>query len=1193
MAFLSLNKTHIAAGETFRLAFTDRDGNSGDTISYTISGTGITSAHFDSESSLTGTITLDSNGVGFKDFDTTADFPTGNEFVSVAFASTGYTGIALKVYSSFHYTTDEKIEQTDTFNDWRKKSNGLFARVDALEESKINFRSDTIIADGVNNGFYLDFTVSSSETALFDVNIDGITQNPLDSYTIETGSNQINFNEIPPVGASISVVHKYEIGSIAYTTTEDGSVAPQKLSVGAPSWNTSGDLNVIRDLHVGGELFVDNKSLQNIVNDVEVLENTTANIHLSNVFAGSVSYDLLSEDIQTSLGGNLSPGNYLGSIVALNDDLNDPTAHANKWYFVEGAEGLMTGANAPSSTIEDGGYIFSDGATWNVRGASPSNILDDSVSYNKLDNDLKRRADNFTARSPIVWAITDAYNRSPLYLDELGELQFTPKANTIGTDAILDGSITVAKLANDSVNKNAILDDSVSYNKLDNDLKRRADNLYSRGAVWAITDAYDRTPLYLDELGELQFTPKANTIGTDAIQDGSITTAKLADSFNPSNTKTLDSVALTKDVNTKLFSKGETGYTSIEGTIRTDWMSFPLYTSKRFEITNLDVDSVTIQKLLVRKKNAIPIGNHYMGDWDSSTGFHDTSNEWANNVNDVPKPATAVSPDDISFGSRFRDGYWWRIKNTSTINDVTYNENDILVYKALLAHTSTIISNPSTQLGWKVYPSNSLVRKAKQWDPNESPINPIDNFNFEYEGECVEIDENLTVDPNTGDYYRIGDLIVYQPNANSDIADFVVKRTYDITELGKDESMVVNGSPADYEYRPTTDTTDSFSFNFDYSFDYNVSLFEDVYSAINLYNEYTGITDTLSEINALSSVHGAKLNQNGRSICFYDKDEFNNTILHTFDTKERIVRVSDNRNVLVLGDSIANHFYSGVTSGINELDTENTMPARAFTNHGKGSYNSTHMLEAYKYYVEQNSDIASRILIMVGDWDDKFGRSHEVFSQIISMMTSQTRRYILTDYYRNQRILTYDTDLGRFTANNNRDINGERELFETYGNALEGTGSFVSYTEMTTKTPEALELMASRYDPQFPDFNNELEVVEEFGCLPFFVIKSSQNNEPTSNPNAFIGKFQGYLSNADVTPTGVTTDLHYYLTDSVQTRTIEGVVFSSMKTGSIIWYSASNGEWNVFTSNDLHPGGKVSSLIKQVYKRLFNERNWI
>ena len=268
MAFLSLNKTHIAAGETFRLTFTDRDGNSGDTVSYTISGTGITADHFDGETSLSGTVTLGANGIGFKDFDTTADFPTGDEFVSVAFASTGYNGIALKVYSSFHYTTDEKIEQTDTFNDWRKKSNGLFARVDALEESKVNFRSDTIIADGVNSEYTLNFDAASSDTALYDVNIDGITQNPLDAYTIDVDAGSIVFNEVPPVNASISVVFKYEIGSIAYTTTEDGSitsqklafgavtetkiddgvVVPSKLSTGGPSWDSSGNLTVTGEI---------------------------------------------------------------------------------------------------------------------------------------------------------------------------------------------------------------------------------------------------------------------------------------------------------------------------------------------------------------------------------------------------------------------------------------------------------------------------------------------------------------------------------------------------------------------------------------------------------------------------------------------------------------------------------------------------------------------------------------------------------------------------------------------------------------------------------------------------------------------------------------------------------------------------------------------------------------------------------
>jgi len=216
MAFLTLNKAYIAAGETFRLYITDPEGNVGDTLSYTLSGTDLIPANFIGESSLSGVVTLGNNNSGFKDFVTAANLPTGDEYMTLTVSSSGLNNISLNVYSVNHYLTPEnKIELGDTFDVWRKKTNGFIARLDTLQDSVSEIKSQTVIADGVNNEFTLNFSVTDLYTHLYEVNIDGITQNPDTSYTINDINNSIVFSEIPADSAEISIIHRFEISSVA------------------------------------------------------------------------------------------------------------------------------------------------------------------------------------------------------------------------------------------------------------------------------------------------------------------------------------------------------------------------------------------------------------------------------------------------------------------------------------------------------------------------------------------------------------------------------------------------------------------------------------------------------------------------------------------------------------------------------------------------------------------------------------------------------------------------------------------------------------------------------------------------------------------------------------------------------------------------------------------------------------------
>jgi len=216
MAFLTLNTSYIAAGETFRLIITDLEGNVGDTLSYTLSGTDLTPSNFVGESSLSGVVTLGNNKSGFKDFITSINLPTGEEYMTLTVSSPGMNNIYLKIYSVNHYLTPKtKIALGDTFDVWRKKTNGFIARLDTLEDSVSEIKSQTVIADGINSEYTLNFPVTGLDTNFYDVNIDGIAQNPNLAYTINDVNNSIVFSEVPSEGASISIIHKYEISNIA------------------------------------------------------------------------------------------------------------------------------------------------------------------------------------------------------------------------------------------------------------------------------------------------------------------------------------------------------------------------------------------------------------------------------------------------------------------------------------------------------------------------------------------------------------------------------------------------------------------------------------------------------------------------------------------------------------------------------------------------------------------------------------------------------------------------------------------------------------------------------------------------------------------------------------------------------------------------------------------------------------------
>ena len=253
MAYLRLDKKYIAAGDTFRLSAI---GNAGDEIDYTIAAPNLTPADIGA-TSLAGSIVVGNNGSGFIDFQTSTEAPTGEDFVKVDISSPGKTDVSIRIYADEHYiivdTLDEKIDLGDTFNIWRKKTNGFLAKIQHLLSGTYGYNSQTIIANGDYDCYALSFLATSENEEWYDVAIDGITQNPRESFTIDVEDNKICFKEAPPKDASISIIHKFEFGS---TISYDGfdTVVPSDLLGEPMDWDTngSGDVTIYGDLKVNG-----------------------------------------------------------------------------------------------------------------------------------------------------------------------------------------------------------------------------------------------------------------------------------------------------------------------------------------------------------------------------------------------------------------------------------------------------------------------------------------------------------------------------------------------------------------------------------------------------------------------------------------------------------------------------------------------------------------------------------------------------------------------------------------------------------------------------------------------------------------------------------------------------------------------------------------------------------------------------
>lgn len=106
-----------------------------------------------------------------------------------------------------------------------------------------------------------------------------------------------------------------------------------------------------------------------------------ADSDLGNVPDGSVTMDMLDEEVQDALGGTFTPANYQGQITALNAAI--PAAGtAGRWYESTVA-GTLTDPDAGGAVVVIGGRLLDTGAAWLP--VVVASIPNGSVTFDKLD----------------------------------------------------------------------------------------------------------------------------------------------------------------------------------------------------------------------------------------------------------------------------------------------------------------------------------------------------------------------------------------------------------------------------------------------------------------------------------------------------------------------------------------------------------------------------------------------------------------------------------------------------------------------------------------------------------------------------------------------------------------------------------------------------------------------------------------
>jgi len=202
-----------------------------------------------------------------------------------------------------------------------------------------NLPIDPTIFKGFGTGSQVNFTISGStgltNPANLIVSLDGVVQEPNTDYSVN--GNIVTFTSAPEQGVKVVIVYRnapYTTDSIAPTTGSvdsaaiaAGAVIPAKLSVGGPSWDTSGNVTI------SGNLSSRNLLLQGDNTHGYVLPTNAS----SNLYLGSSNVNQAVILSNGNFGiGTLSPSTKLtvgsGNILITRSDNNVTNLSiANSW----------------------------------------------------------------------------------------------------------------------------------------------------------------------------------------------------------------------------------------------------------------------------------------------------------------------------------------------------------------------------------------------------------------------------------------------------------------------------------------------------------------------------------------------------------------------------------------------------------------------------------------------------------------------------------------------------------------------------------------------------------------------------------------------------------------------------------------------------------------------------------------------
>jgi hypothetical protein len=222
-----------------------------------------------------------------------------------------------------------------------------------------------------------------------------------------------------------------------------------------------------------------------------------------NPLTDRVSLSLLAEDVLAVLGGGLDPTKYQGTWEPASDTPTIPAAAVGNngfWYLTTQAG---TAPGNAAGTYGAGDRVRSNGTVWQRMPAPPTVVAPGSIDRFRLAPEL---AQLMTPTESPEWAyaIVDPSGRVAFGIRPDGTTfgLFDQRNESVGTPALQDGAVTLAKLAQSIVSVLAV------------------DTGDSGELVYAIVDSQNRIALGVQKDGTL--------IGRLPLPDGSITTQKIA-----------------------------------------------------------------------------------------------------------------------------------------------------------------------------------------------------------------------------------------------------------------------------------------------------------------------------------------------------------------------------------------------------------------------------------------------------------------------------------------------------------------------------------------------------------------------------------------------------------------------------------------------------------------------------------------